>query len=99
MTHCRGTPPPKKKKKPGEAGRCPPTLLSWAWRDPPVSGGLAGISSLSLSSSQSPWVGSRGSKGRISNVSSRGEGGVLFVPESVSAKAREEYDGVNQSER
>ena len=49
-------------------------------------GGLAGISSLSLSSSQSPWVGSRGSKGRISNVSSRGEGGVLFVPESVSAK-------------
>ena len=19
-------------------GRCPPTLLSWAWRDPPVSG-------------------------------------------------------------
>lgn len=64
-----------------------PTLLSWAWRDLPISGGLVGISSLSLSSCQSPWVGSRGSKERISNFISRGEGGMLFVPESVSTKA------------
>ena len=45
----------------------PPTLLSRAWRDLPISGGLVSIRSLSLFSWQSPWVGSRGSKESVTS--------------------------------
>ena len=68
MTHCRGPKKKKKKRKRNqERQKVPPTLLSRAWRDLPISGGLVSIRSLSLFSWQSPWVGSRGSKESVTS--------------------------------